>query len=368
MTEPLLMSQVQVLPVTALGCLLSVYGPRVMYGCAAPTAAVLACNNHRRENRHFIVTDGRSDTGYRKKAPVPCRENSEINNGRRGGDVSETKMPDAERTKKRILADYQHGKKPKELSETYGVNINTIKSWIRRVQDAPTQKGASKKGAKKAPKNAPKKKPGAPLGNSNAVGAGAPKGNHNAMKHGGYSPAFWDTLTEEEQAMIAGVEYDGEQLLLDEIALLTVREHRIMASIKKHSEARGGQAVAGVVRSEEKREFASDEDRELYEERQQEKIENGDLLPGHPYHITTRTEATYDIVHRLEEALTRCQAQKQRLIQSLNELRIARGDEGKREPENNLLEALLASTSGEISTDDIPELFEAPEHSDDVVE
>ena len=278
------------------------------------------------------------------------------------------KTPDAERTKLRVLAEYKHGKKPKELSERYGISINTIKSWITRSQDAPAGKGASKKGAKKAQKNAPKRKPGAPLGNSNAVGAGAPKGNKNAFKHGGYSPAFWDTLTNEEQAMIESAEYDGEQLLLDEIALLTVREHRIMASIKKQSEARGGQAVAAVIRSEDKREFASEEDKLLFEERQQEKIDNGDLLPGHPYHISTRTEATYDIVHRLEEALTRCQAQKQRMIQSLNELRIARGDDGRREPENNMLEALLAGTSGEISTDDIPELFETAEHSADVVE
>ena len=39
-------------------------------------------------------------------------------------------------------------------------------------------------------------------------------------------------LTEEEQQMLTDAEYDGEQLLMDEIALLSIRERRIMARIR----------------------------------------------------------------------------------------------------------------------------------------
>lgn len=280
--------------------------------------------------------------------------------------MSNTKAPnsDMEKTRKRVIGDYKKGAKPKELSEKYGVSINTVKSWISRYKskNAPVEPGASS-----AP--APRK-PGAPPGNTNAVGncGGAPVGNTNALKHGGYSRIFWDTLDEEEKQMLEELDFDGEQLLLDEISLLSVRERRIMASIAKHKAAKGGQAVANIVRSEEKREFANDEEKQMYEDRITAKIIAGERLPGRSYRLTTTTEATYDIIQRLEEALTRCQAQKQKCIESLNKLRMARGDDGKAAPENNLLQALLSATMEDIDTDDIPELEQTPEHSDDVVE
>lgn len=278
--------------------------------------------------------------------------------------MSNTKAPNSnmEKTRKRVIADYKKGGKPKELSEKYGVSVNTVKSWINRhkSKNPPAEPGASS-----AP--APRK-PGAPLGNTNAVGYGAPVGNTNAMKHGGYSKIFWDTLDEEEKQMLGEMDYDGEQLLLDEISLLSVRERRIMKSIQKHKEAKGGQAVSAVVRSEERREFSNEEERRIYEERMQAKVDNGEVLPGRSYRLTTTTEATYDIIHRLEEALTRCQAQKQKCIESLNKLRIERGDDGKAAPENNLLQALLGSTTEDIDTDDIPELQQKTDDSDDLVE
>jgi hypothetical protein len=168
--------------------------------------------------------------------------------------------------------------------------------------------------------------------------------------------------------MLEELDFDGEQLLLDEISLLSVRERRIMASIAKHKAAKGGQVVSGIVRKEDKREFSNDDERALYEEQINAKIDAGERLPGRTYRLTTTTEATYDIIQRLEEALTRCQAQKQRCIDSLNKLRMERGDNGKAAPENNLLQALLSATMEDIDTDDIPELEQTPEHSNDVVE
>lgn len=278
--------------------------------------------------------------------------------------MSNTKAPnsDMEKTRKRVIADYKKGAKPKELSEKYGVSVNTVKSWINRhkSKNPPAEPGASS-----AP--APRK-PGAPLGNTNAVGYGAPVGNTNALKHGGYSKILWDTLDEEEKQMLGEMDFDGEQLLIDEISLLSVRERRIMKSIQKHKEAKGGQAVSAVVRSEERREFSNEEERRIYEERMQAKVDSGEVLPGRSYRLTTTTEATYDIIHRLEEALTRCQAQKQKCIESLNKLRIERGDDGKAAPENNLLQALLGSTTEDIDTDDIPELQQTTDDSDDLVE
>lgn len=280
--------------------------------------------------------------------------------------MGNTKAPntDMEKTRKRVIADYKKGAKPKELSEKYGLSVNTVKSWINRYK---SKNPPAEPGAPSAP--APRK-PGAPPGNTNAIGnnGGAPLGNTNALKHGGYSRIFWDTLDDEEKQMLEELDYDGEQLLLDEISLLSVRERRIMKSIQKHKEAKGGQAVAGIVRSEEKREFANDEEKRIYEDRMADEVDSGKRLPGRSYRLTTTTEATYDIIHRLEEALTRCQAQKQKCIESLNKLRIERGDDGKAAPENNLLQALLAATTEDIDTDDIPELQQKTDDSDDLVE
>lgn len=275
--------------------------------------------------------------------------------------VSKAEM---ERTRKKVIGGYKKGLKPKELSEKYDVNINTVKSWISRYK---AKHPLAEPGADGA--TVPRKA-GAPLGNTNAVGnnGGAPIGNTNALKHGGYSKIYWDTLDEEERQMLTELNYDGEHLLLDEISLLSVRERRIMASIAKHKAAKGGQAVSAITRSEEKREFANEDDRQLYEDRIASKVASGELLPGRAYRLTTTTEATYDIIHRLEEALTRCQGQKQKCIESLNKLRLERGDDGKTTPENNLLQALLAATMEDIDTDDIPELEQAPDNSNDVVE
>ncbi|MBQ9349077.1 MAG: hypothetical protein IJT94_17350, partial [Oscillibacter sp.] len=208
---------------------------------------------------------------------------------------------------------------------------NTITSWIRRASAPPAEKTGAEK---RVQKNAPQRRRGAPAGNTNAVGnsGGAPLGNVNALVHGGYSAIYMDTLTEEERALLSAPEHDTERLLLEEIDLLSVRERRIMVRIRKlnlleeKSPGGMGQAVAAVIRTEEKREFDSPEDIELYAEVQRAKVEGGKALPGHKYTLTTRTEPTYDVIHRLEDALTRCQAQKQRCIRNLMELRRDQAD------------------------------------------
>lgn len=283
------------------------------------------------------------------------------------------KRTDEERKKLRILDMFAKGASTKDLASKFEISENTIKSWVKRTGTKrlqPVKKGAPKKedmGAKKKPKQG---RPGAPKGNSNAVGAasGAPKGNRNALVHGGYSPAYWDTLTDKEKEAVCCSNPDPEQLLIDEINLLTVQECRILEKMNQIGQAKGGQAIASTVRSEVKRSFKDGGEEEEYLRRQKVKVDAEDILPGTPYNWTVRTEATYEIFRRLQEALTRCQAQKQRCINNLLQLRMAIGGSGKQAPENNLLEALVQSTKEEISTDDIPEILEETEHSDDLVE
>lgn len=255
----------------------------------------------------------------------------------------------------------------KDIAAELGVSPEQVRKWKHadnwnaKTEKVTLPKGKSnvtkrKRGGQPGNKNAVGNSGGGgPIGNKNAVGnsgGAAPKGNKNAFKHGGYSPVYWDTLTDEEKALLDSEDKDSETLLREEIALLSIRERRILERIRKISEfdeqmPNGmGQVVAGVVQSEVKRKFDSQEDKSLYEAAQRAKIERGELLPGRKYNVTTRTEATYDVVHRLEEALTRVQAQKQRCVNSLTELQAAQLSQSEIEDLDSVEEMIYGADSG----------------------
>ena len=211
---------------------------------------------------------------------------------------------------------YKSGMSLVKIAAQLGVPDGTVRRW-KSTQDWDGKKANDRNGKKP---NARKR--GGQPGNKNAKGHGGtgPPGNQNALKHGGYSQIFWDTLSEKEKELIETMEKTPEQMLLDEISLLTVREHRIMTRIKYYQDLKGGLALESVLRSEDKRQFANENEKLLYDERIEEKVAAGDRLPGHAYHVQNRTESTYNIIQRLEEALSRCQDQKRRAIDSLTKL------------------------------------------------
>ena len=259
--------------------------------------------------------------------------------------MNEARAPTDEKLKGKILNEYRKGAKPKALSEKFDISINTIKSWISRekakvkepVKDAPEEK-----------KDAPGKgKKGAPPGNKNAEGAGAPDGNKNAEKHGAYSSVYWDVLTPEEREMIEGTPEDEEALLMEQIQLFAVRERRIMQAINKYSALKGGMYMSNVSRIESKRAFKTPEDEQRYNELSDEKIKKGDKMPGQGYELNTSTNATIDLISRLEKELTSIQSKKTKTIDSLLRLRLENRkfeDAGKG---GELVDDWIASVMGE---------------------
>lgn len=166
----------------------------------------------------------------------------------------------------------------------------------------------------------------APKGNQYAKGnrgGAAPAGNKNALKHGGYARITFDTLTDEEVELIRTMDFDGMQLIREEIVLCTILEYRIMREIKRLNECE--LTIAKVVRSETRREFSDEMERERYLSILQERIGKGLILPGRAYHQAIHTEVASDVALRMEELLTRVQARKLRHIQSLIELENLRG-------------------------------------------
>lgn len=243
-----------------------------------------------------------------------------------------------------------------EIAAQIGVTPEQVRKWKSADR---WEKRTLPNGKSNVTNPVPKRKRGGQPKNRNAVGnsGGPPRGSSNALKHGGYSPVYWDTLTDEEKALLDSEDPDSETLLREEIALLSVRERRIMDRIRKIStfdeKAPNGMGlvVAGVIQNEEKRKFDKPEDKELYEAAQRAKIESGNLLPGHKYHATTQMEATYDVIHRLEEALTRCQAQKQKCIRNLMELQAASADQSEIEDLDSVEDLIYGGDSDNAKND-----------------
>ena len=137
-------------------------------------------------------------------------------------------------------------------------------------------------------------------GNKNAVGHGGtgPPGNKNAVKTGEFASLFFDTLTPDEQELIATLPRDKEELLLQEIQLMTVRERRMLQRINDLKRA------------------AEDQDRKKAWGMTAVKWKDGFGANG-PTDVT-EYEGVLGQIQSVEDALTRVQARKQKAIDSLH--------------------------------------------------
>lgn len=195
------------------------------------------------------------------------------------------------------FADYQQGMKYKDIADKYGVSLSAVKSWASRYWK---QEGCNQSEKRLQPNKKKVATKGGQPGNQNAAGYGGtgPPGNKNAVKTGEFETLFFDTLNEDEKRLIGMVRPDKEQLLLQEIQLLTVRERRMLKRI--------------------------DDIRQAAVEPEKEKAAG--MTPVR-YKSGTEKDAWTDLVEytgalgqiqSVEDALTRVQARKQRAIETLH--------------------------------------------------
>lgn len=187
------------------------------------------------------------------------------------------------------LIDYQAGMKYKEIAEKYGVTINTVKSWKTRYKWSKN----NEKSVQTKNKEVCKQRGGQP-GNQNAAGHGAPAGNKNAVKTGEFEALFFDVLEEDERQLISMVQLDKEQLLLQEIQLLTVRERRMLKRIEDLKDTAANQKEDKAVGMTAVKFKSSTEE---------DSVEYIGILSQ---------------IQAIEDALTRVQARKQKAIDSLH--------------------------------------------------
>lgn len=194
------------------------------------------------------------------------------------------RAPDARAEQAKEL--FLSGKKLIEISEALGVPEGTVRSWKNRYG----WEGNANATLQKPKRNVAKRKGGQP-GNKNAIGnrgGRAPEQNKNAVTTGEFETLFFDTLEPDERQLIGMIQPDKEQLLLQEIQLLTVRERRMLKRIEDLRDC----------------DFTT-----VKKKKGTEKDKWTDLKED---------QAVLGQIQSIEDALTRVQGRKQRAIESLH--------------------------------------------------
>lgn len=190
---------------------------------------------------------------------------------------------------------YDKGLKLIDIANQLGIPEGTIRSWKNRYNwDCNVAKEKC---------NVAKRKGGQP-DNKNAEGHGAPQRNKNAVKTGEFETLFFDTLNPEEQQLIAMVQLDKEQLLLQEIRLLTVRERRMLKRIE-------------MLRRLEEKEPETGPDGEIIPAGMSVTEYSSGIEKGKPTELK-KYEGILGQIQTIEDALTRVQARQQKAIEMLH--------------------------------------------------
>lgn len=262
---------------------------------------------------------------------------------------------------------YHDGKLLKDIAEELGVPAGTVRRWksTQKWDADKDERSPKKKPVKKASKktNARKKKRGAPKGNKNAVGnkSSAPR-NQKAVKHGAYRAVFFNFLGEEDKELLENMtDFDTEDRLIMEIQVLTIRERRVMAAIEEKK--KDPLYISSINQMRKERAFAKGEEGEKekqeYKQAKEILVKAGVALPGEGGEKNTKTEATIDLIARLDRELTSIQKQISADLKQLEDLRMARETashrEKKRQLELELLDARIeqvdAQTNKLLGTD-----------------
>ena len=197
---------------------------------------------------------------------------------------------------------YHDGMKLVDIARKLDVPPGTVRRWKSTYHwDGNSKKKQNERSDKKSERSDKKKRGGQP-GNQNATG---PPGNKNAVKTGEFEALFFDCLDPEEKRLTEIVTPDKEQLLLQEIQLLTVRERRMLKRIE-------------MLKNMEQP--TADENIEP-----EEQVPAGMSVTGYRSGIEKgkptvlkEYEGILGQIQSIEDALTRVQARRQRAIEALH--------------------------------------------------
>ncbi len=172
-----------------------------------------------------------------------------------------------------------------EIASQLNLSPGTVRGWKSKDNWEERLNGTLQKNTERS-----KRSKGGQPGNKNAAGHGGtgPPGNKNAVTTGEFETLFFDFLEPEEKKLAEAIPADKEQLILQEIRLLTIRERRMLGRIENLKSA-----DFTVV----KRKKGTEKDKRTELDEQ---------------------HAVLGQIQSIEDALTRVQARKQAAIDSLH--------------------------------------------------
>lgn len=193
---------------------------------------------------------------------------------------------------------YLKGMKLVEIASQLNLPEGTVRRW------KSTHRWDNERSDKKSERSDKKKRGGQP-GNQNATG---PPGNKNAVKTGEFEALFFDCLEPDEQQLIKKVQPNKEQLLLQEIQLLTVRERRMLKRIE---------SLKLLEQSSNPEEVQEDDELEKAPPGMSVTKYKSGMEKGKPT-LLREYEGILGQIQSIEDALTRVQARRQRAIEALH--------------------------------------------------
>lgn len=219
--------------------------------------------------------------------------------------------------------------KLKDIAAALSIGETQVRKWKSQDKWAAelnsnvtneTKGNVTKRGAPKGNKNAVGNRGGAPPGNQNAKGnrggKGGPAGNKKAVTTGEYESIWMDALEEDEQELVDQIVTDPVQQADEAIRLLTIRERRMLQRI--------GKLMEGLTEKQRRvlQELKGIKDVMTVHDEASGKTKTVPFT-RHELVISQIEETEYRVIEdilRIEEALTRVQAQKLKAIELKNRL------------------------------------------------
>lgn len=260
----------------------------------------------------------------------------------RGGDMP--RAPSEKRAEAEKL--FHKGMKLIDISKKLDVPEGTIRSWKNRGkwrEKSPKKNQCNV--AKKSEGNATlqKRKRGGQPGNRNAEGSkggSAPLRNKNAETHGAYSKVYWDTLDEDEMDLIDNMDDAEEQQLIMQLQMFSIRERRLMKSIKRYREIEEGNhglAVKAVSKTKKVEDITDFEGEPIVKGKYKKVTETSN----------TDTEPVMNSIMKLEAELTKVQRAKTKALDTLVKFRIEKAKIENENAGNKAVDDWIAAVMGE---------------------
>ena len=193
---------------------------------------------------------------------------------------------------------YLKGVKLVEIAHRLDLPEGTVRRW------KSTHKWESERSDRKGERS--KRKRGAQPGNKNS--SGGPPGNKKAVTTGEFETLFFDCLEPDEQKLIQTVQPDKEQLLLQEIQLLTVRERRMLKRIE---------SLKFLEQTSDPEDDQGEDELEKAPPGMSVTKYKSGMEKGKPT-LLREYEGILGQIQSIEDALTRVQARRQRAIEALH--------------------------------------------------